>query len=308
MRIKVYIVTYKKNDVLNNNLRTLWNTARKPDDIASVTVISNHPDVVIAPENQRPNLRVLVNATRAANSWGYLSRDWNFGIQDAFVNWRNPNNVDWCVLAQNDVEWVDGWDEFLRGNTKYDLVTQPAGDQSIALRIEAVLANGFFDERFCTLHFHEFDYFFRAIVNVGDRASLNGVPPKEIVWNPVGCVLTQSSCYGFDHQDETMHTPKSWSEMHNLLRSKWNFDDWSEAVADPSFFRGLRDPGFVAPREANWYPFFWDGCSDTAGATAAFLYEYRNATRRDSLMLSLQRTFPAPYKAARRAYRRLTTR
>ena len=136
-RIKVLVVTYKRAKSLNENLRSLWAGAEDPD-LIDVVVLSNHPDVEIDPSNQRENLRVIVNETRPANARGYLARDWNFGILEAFGDWSNPNQTAWCVLAQNDVTWLPGWDRALRNETRFDLISQPTGDQAIAMRIEAV--------------------------------------------------------------------------------------------------------------------------------------------------------------------------
>ena len=266
--IQVYVVTYKKNDVLNENLRTLWAATRRPGEI-SVTVISNHPDVVIDVENERPNLRVLINATRAANSWGYLARDWNFGILDAFKNWRNPDATEWCVLAQNDLTWVDGWDDYLRACDRFDLISQPRGDQAIALNLAAARAVGFFDERFCTLHFQEFDYFFRAMLALGDRASINddhGGSEALASWNPVGCVLTENSASGLDTApDSLFHTPKTWREMRNLLFHKWGVGSLEIVEHKARLVEYVQNrPDRARPAEVNWYPFFWDGDPDLA--------------------------------------------
>ena len=121
MKIKVYIVTYKKNETLNECLRTLWNATKHHENI-EVTVLANHPDVVIDKINKRKNLKVVINNTRMPYAWGNLAKDWNFCILDCFKNFENPDNIDWCVLAQNDTTWIDGWDEWLSQNNKFDIV------------------------------------------------------------------------------------------------------------------------------------------------------------------------------------------
>jgi hypothetical protein len=257
VKIKLYIVTYRRDDVLNQNLRTLWAGTRHPEWL-EVTVISNHPEVQVEPGNLRPNLRVLINHTRHANSWGYLGRDWNFGIIDAFNTWKNPESVDWCVLAQNDVEWLPGWDTWLAGCKDLDLISQPVGDAVVALNIEAVRRVGLFDERFCTLHFHDIDYLNRAAVALKARASVNDCHFGEIAaWNPVGNVLIKTSATGFVDHDPTLHTRKSWLEMRNLLFHKWGFAEVEQAVNRGALVRHLRPQDL--PRECLFYPFFWQG-------------------------------------------------
>ena len=216
MKIKVYIVTYKKNTVLNENLKTLWKATKHPENI-DVTVLANHPEVIIDEENKRDNLRVVVNTTRMPNAWGYLSRDWNYCILDCFKNWQNPDNIDWLVMAQNDVTWIAGWDEWLGNNKQYDIVTQPTGDQSVSLNIDAVKNVGFFDERLTTLHFHEIDYFIRCILKLGNRASINDNHELHNFSNcPVGNVITNTTHYGIQN-DQTLHNISNWQASHNQI-------------------------------------------------------------------------------------------
>jgi hypothetical protein len=301
--IRVYIVTYRKDEALNACLSSLWASAKQPEDIA-VTVISNWPEVEIAPENQRSALRVLVNQTRHRNSWGFLARDWNFALVDAFQTWRNEPGTQWCVLAQNDIEtWVDGWDEYLRNCTQYDLISQPKGDQVVALNIEAVRTVGLFDERFSTLHFHEFDYFYRAILALGSRASINDThgDPKAASWNPVGNVLTLTASSGTDEDEDSLfHSPKSHREMLNLLRHKWRLSP-SENVEDRQRFVRLRR-GSRPPREINFYPFFWDGFD----RSDLFLTEYkmRDALTVRSVVASARARAPKGLRGLWRRWRR----
>jgi hypothetical protein len=271
MKIRVYIVTYRRDDVLNLNLRTLWSGASHPE-LLEVTVISNHPEVCIEESNQRPNLRVLINQTRHLNSWGYLARDWNFAIIDAFRTWENPDQVDWCVLAQNDVEWLPGWDQWIASQKNFDLVSQPVGDAVVALNIEAVRKVGLFDERFCTLHFHDIDFLNRAAVALGRRASITDTHfGARAAFNPVGNVLIKTSATGFVDDDPTLHTRKSWPEMRGALFSKWGFHSLEEAVDRESHARRFTRDSL--PREPLIYPYFWSGM---VGALNQHLSSYRN--------------------------------
>lgn len=215
-KIKFYIITYKRDDVLNKNLQTLWENTNNPSGI-EVTVLSNYPQCTIYDENKRDNLRLIFNATRIPHAWGYLSRDWNFCILDAFKNWTNPENTDWCVLAQNDVTWVKDWDVWLENNTKYDFISQPVGDQCIALNIAAVKKVGFFDERLTTLHFQEMDYFIRAIGMLNERCSINdGHDGSLLNYNPLDEVLTYRTAHRIN-EDETLHNGKNWLQSRNFM-------------------------------------------------------------------------------------------
>ncbi|MDD4519391.1 MAG: hypothetical protein PHI50_00705 [Alphaproteobacteria bacterium] len=255
MKIKVYIVTYKRNDVLNQNLKSLWQCTKNPENI-EVTILANHPDVVIDEENKRDNLNLILNTTRMPHAWGYLSRDWNYCILDCFKTWENPQNIDWCVLAQNDVIWVKDWDEWLETNKDYDLITQPVGDQSICMNIEAVKKIGFFDERLTTLHFHEIDYFIRSILFLENRLSINDTHEMHnLSINPVGNVITKTTSLGIN-ADEMLHNSKNWNDSYNYICKKWNISI-NKINAQYVFdnINRLKKLNF----EINWYPFFWDG-------------------------------------------------
>jgi len=289
MKIRLYIVTYRRDDVLNENLRSLWSGTRHPEWL-EVTVISNHPEVNVKPENLRPNLRVLINHTRHANSWGYLARDWNFGIIDAFKTWENNECIDWCVLAQNDVVWLSGWDDWLTQQTQFDLISQPVGDAVLALNSVAVKRVGLFDERFSTLHFHDIDYLNRAAVALGKRASINDTHfGGQASVNAVGNVLIHTSSTGFVDDDSNLHTRKSWLEMRNLFFSKWGIRTLEESVNRPELVRRLRPENL--PKECLFYPFFWEA---SAGVLQAHLVDY---SRKESVGGKLQSKFLAAYDA-----------
>jgi hypothetical protein len=254
-RICVYIVTYKKPEVLAENLRTLYAGLTAPDDV-SVTVLSNHPEVEI-PDDLPAQPRVVINATRPTNAWGYLSRDWNWGLLDCFGTWRG-SAAEWCVLAQNDVTWLDEWDKRLSAMTDYDFITQPTGDQAMAFRIAAVRAIGFFDERFSTLHYQEQDYFLRAILALGGRAAINDDHHPWSSWCPTGEVITHRAMAGFAPDDDTLHTTKTHYELGNLLLNKWGAYNVDQ-LWDRELFRTLVNTGGIKiPGELDLYPFFWD--------------------------------------------------
>lgn len=253
MKIKVYIVTYKKNEVLNENLRTLWASTKHPENI-EVTILANHPDIHIEKRNRRRNLRVVINNTRMPFAWGNLSKDWNFCILDCFKSIENPDNIDWCVLAQNDVTWVKGWDKWLMNNKSFDIITQPTGDQSVSLNINAVREVGFFDERLTTLHFHEIDYFIRCILKLGNRASINDNHELHNFSNcPVGNVITNTNHYGIQ-KDETMHNSSNWQESHDYISAKYQYDILK---MDTEFVLKHKEELIKRVHEINWYPFFY---------------------------------------------------
>lgn len=266
--IRLYIVTYKKNDILNRNLRSLWASISEDCEI-QVTILANHPEVVIDPDNHRPCLTVTLNTTRPTNAWAYLSRDWNFALLDAFHDSDNSRGTSWAVLAQNDVVWVPGWDSVLRKETRFDFISQPRGDQMMAFRIEALRIIGFFDERFCTLHFQEIDYFYRAILKLGIRASIydDHCGPWSL-WNPLEVPLI-----------EPTYSASDPGRFHRQL-SSWLMHKWNNGGRDVLNLRRscdfFRASGRALPEEINWYPFFWKRTEPNA---AEFMRHYQAPAR-----------------------------
>lgn len=290
--IRLYIVTYKRNDVLNRNLRSLW-ASLSDDQAVQVTVLANHPGVAIEPENERACLSVTINTTRSPNAWGYLARDWNFGLLDAFRDSGNPNGTEWAVLAQNDVVWVPGWDAALRKEKRYDFISQPSGDQMMAFRVEAVRAIGFFDERFCTLHFQEVDYFYRAVLQHGARVSINDdhyLPKSQ--WQSLELPLIEPASSGV-MEDDNLHTNRFNQELYYWLLNKWAIEGGNihDLHSHHDRFRGSDQK---LPEEINWYPFFWVG---DAPCVRNFLHEYKAeplSWRR--VFRAVRDTLPTPIK------------
>ena len=259
MKIRLYIVTFKRNEVLNENLRSLW-ASTPPGSLQQVTVLANHPSVAIDPENQRDNLRVVLNQPRMPFAWGNLSKDWNYALLDGFRAWNNPDNVDWVILAQNNIVWRPGWLDELAKHTRLQFISQPTGDQVLAFRIGAVRRVGFFDERFATLHFHEVDYFNRAALQLGHEASINDDHHGHSSgWNHVGCFMINPTHTGPVEKDN-LHTMRFWPEMAGILIEKWRLRGPDELHSLSTLMKRREEVLAQLPREINAYPFFWDGC------------------------------------------------
>jgi hypothetical protein len=259
MKIRLYIVTYKRNDVLNENLRSLW-ASIPAESLDKVTVVANHPSVEIYNENKRDNLRVIINETRMPHAWGNLAKDWNYCLLDAFRTWENPDKVDWAILAQNDVTWKEDWLKALSRFSNFELISQPRGDQAIAFTINAVRTIGFFDERFSTLHFQEIDYYLRAALLLENKASINDDHAGELsTYNPIGSILTNYAFLGV-MEDENLHTMRFHSELAGLFMEKWKLDDAMAIHCLQDMMKRKEKILSKLPREINWYPFFWDKC------------------------------------------------
>ncbi len=258
----MFIVTYKRERSLNENLRTLWEGVENPE-LLDVLVLSNHPEVAIDEANLRENLRVIVNTTRPAGARGYLARDWNFGILDAFGDWTNARETLWCVLVQNDVTWVQGWDRALRDERRFDLISQPTGDQAIALNIDAVRRIGFFDECFSVISCQEHDFLTRAALTLRERASINDDHGGDLLaasWNPIGELFTVATNSFALANDDAPNQLFFTGELFRLFASKWEIN-WKELFYDRARVLSSQIDKIQVPPEVNWYPHFWIGAN-----------------------------------------------
>jgi hypothetical protein len=160
MKIKIYIVTYNNNPILERNLKSLYES-----DIVDyeyeINVINNYS--VIGRLENYPEVKILDNVTRPDFSNGYLSRNWNQGLINGFVDLNNPA-CDLVVLMQNDTfVKKDCFKHLIQEHEKYDFIQVGAGDQLMSFNVNAVKILGIFDERFCSIGYQEADYFLNAV-------------------------------------------------------------------------------------------------------------------------------------------------
>lgn len=258
-RIAAYIVTYRRPEVLQRAVDSFWRGVHDPRRV-TLTVLNNHSD--FTPPSSSGPLRVVHNDVRPDDAWGYLARDWNWCLLDAFGGWRG-SDVEWCVLSQNDVEWLPDWQRRLDAvGPGTDFFSQPRGDQSMGFRLDALREVGFFDERFTTLGYQEQDYFTRAAIALGPRASINDDHfPGQAPWNPLPPIINTTQWHGYDADDPLLRTTHFGEELGNLLSHKWRVEDPLEVFDRPGMVRRWALEGRRLPEEINWYPFFWHGAS-----------------------------------------------
>lgn len=255
--IRAYIVTHKRPDVLQRAVDSFWAGVHDPSQV-SLTILNNHSDFR-TPTSAGP-VRVVQNEVRSDGSWGHLARDWNSCLVDAFGDWRG-GGVDWCLLAQNDVEWLPDWQRRLAAlGNRFDFFSQPRGDQSMGFRIEALRRVGFFDERFSTIGHQAQDYFTRAAIVLGDRASINDDHfPDQPPWNPVPPVINESTWHVRDESDPLHYTDHFGQELENYSTHKWQTPRPLDIYDRPLMVRRWRSGEVQLPDEVELYPFFWDG-------------------------------------------------
>ena len=191
MKIKLYIVTYKNDKVLIENLISLSNS-----DLCSyehqVTIINNHSDFNVSLDYDI-NVRVIHNDVRPDFSTGFLARDWNFALIDGFRDLNNPD-CDIVSTCQNDTIFYSDWvSRMIKYHEKYDFIQFGIGDNYMSWTPEGVKRIGLFDENFSSFVYQETDYCLMAVSAYPDGVSINDTFVQSGHWN---CLLDVNSING----------------------------------------------------------------------------------------------------------------
>jgi GT2 family glycosyltransferase len=221
MKIKFYVVTYNRKDHLNKTLESLFTT-----DIAAhgveVIIVNNHSNFSLA-EKFIGQTRVLHNSMRPDFSTGHLSRNYNEIFMHGFRDLSNPD----CdiVMHSHDDNTFDSqlFGKMIEHHQKFDLVTFSQGCGFMSYTPEAVRKIGMWDERFCTLGYHEGDYFLRALRYHKEKVSLND-PGGERNWQQLTpLVIKPADSHGLpDH----LASWKYYSVCRRLWEMKWG--NWKD--------------------------------------------------------------------------------
>ena len=205
-KIKVYIVTYKRQETLNCSLDILFNkTDFKNYENTEVNIINNHSDFHLS-EEFRNKVNVLHNVLRPDCDVGNLSRNWNQALINGFVDLNNPDS-EIVVTMQNDITLSPDWcSNLMEMHKKYSLVVGCMGDNIISYKPEAVKRIGLWDERFCSICHKEADYYLRALILNKNKTIINDIAH--------GRVLNNHDYLPLDLQVYKGNEP-SWSEIKN---------------------------------------------------------------------------------------------
>jgi hypothetical protein len=273
MKIAYVIVTYKQPEDLAQLYASITATDSSATD-ADIYIINNHTSFT-APAGA---VHVLHNQGRPNESLGNLAQSWNFGLAHALGNSVNPK-YEWVALCQCDVRFVGGWKaEFARHVNERNLLLAAVapGDQVTFIHVDAFRRVGWWDERFCGIGYHEFDFFVRAYLWLGPQAAIEG-HGWQLQWNwPEGLqVIARHSDDGVGHSNAV--NPM----LYRHLYRKWG-DDVLRALVDPQATESVgpwtlqldqiygdweqRSSGVVnrpLPKEYNWHPHLYRGDSSS---------------------------------------------
>lgn len=237
--IKIYIATYKRTDVLNQTLDTLFN---KTDFInipnTEVNIINNHSEFVLNDEFV-DKVNVLDNQVRPDWDMGNLARNWNQALIHGFKDLNNPD-AKIVVTMQNDIVLDPNWStNLLKMHQKYSFITGQLGDNIVSYRPEAVKKIGMWDERFITPNNKEADYYIRALIYNKNKSMINDLSHGRLLNHHDALPLDTSEYLG--STGEWMKYKKSdliqegWFHTSQIFYWKWK-DTWKK---QPSYYGWL---------------------------------------------------------------------
>ena len=170
-KVKIYIVTYKNEIDINNNLQSLFESNFGNNDV-EVNIINNHSEFKMDSKFDS-KCNVIHNTLRPDFSNGHLSRNWNQALINGFEDLNNPA-CDIVIHCQDDLLWSKNWLDYLIGvHENFTFFTGQVGDAMCSYTPEAVKHIGLWDERFCSIVYQEFDYFLRALLYNRTKSSIN---------------------------------------------------------------------------------------------------------------------------------------
>tara|TARA_B100000674_G_C37979636_1_gene981313 strand:+ start:9521 stop:10450 length:930 start_codon:yes stop_codon:yes gene_type:complete len=174
-KMKIYIMTYKRCDVLNDTLEKLFKSDFSKIDNTEVNIVNNHTEFYLRPKFKN-KVNVLHNVLRPDWSNGNISENYNQAFINGIINLNKPD-TEILVTLQNDAVVHPNWCknlDILFNKKGYDFVTGLCGDTVTAYKVSAVRKIGMWDENL-PAQYKETDYFLRALIYNKSKSSINDI-------------------------------------------------------------------------------------------------------------------------------------
>jgi len=218
MKIKFYIVTYNREKELNETLRSLFNTDYSNYEV-QFFIVNNHTSIKFN-DKYADKVTVLENVFRPDNSTGHLSRNYNEIILHGIKDVTDPD-CDILIHSHDDNLFKENFfSEIIKNHEQFDFITFSQGCGLCSYLPLAIDRIGLWDERFCTIGYHEGDYFLRALITdpTNKKTSIND-PNQGREYNalPPLCIKQSGT-----HQNAA-HTASftNYSVCRQLWQIKW---------------------------------------------------------------------------------------
>ena len=219
-KIKVYIVTYKRNDVLNELLENIF-TSNTVNYNLEINIINNHSDFYIE-DKYKDQVKVHHNQCRVDWSNGNLAADFNFAILDGFRDLNNPD-CDYVITLQNDALLHPNWCECIdKQLQKFDFVVGYLGDNIVGYTPEIIKNVGLWDENFSGVQNKEADFYLRSLIHHNpEKIQINDILHRRLINYDPALTLDLVENRGFIiNQHNTSRFPDN--EEHKEIRINMN--------------------------------------------------------------------------------------
>ena len=162
-KLKIYIVTYKRSEILKDTLERLFKSDFGALANTEVNIINNHSEFTLA-EKYINKVNVFHNVLRPNWSNGNLGENWNHALLHGFKDLNDPD-AEYVVTMQNDTVVHKSWCEHLfKMHETYNFIVGQYGDNIVSYTPEAVKRIGIWDENFSGIQYKEADYWIRALI------------------------------------------------------------------------------------------------------------------------------------------------
>lgn len=170
--LKIYIVTYRRSDILNDTLDKLFKSDFASIKNTEVNIINNHSEFFIE-DRFRDKVNVIHNVLRPDWSNGNLAENWNQALLDGFRDLNNPDS-EYVVTLQNDTAVHPNWySNLMELHKRFNFIVGRYGDNLVSYTVEAVKKIGMWDENFFGVQFKEADYWLRALIYNKEKSFIN---------------------------------------------------------------------------------------------------------------------------------------
>ncbi len=248
MNIKFYIVTYNREHDLNKTLESLFATDISSHNV-EICIVNNHSNFRMNPI-YNDKVKVLHNVMRPDFSTGHLSRNYNEIFIHGFKNLAAPA-CDILMHSHDDNTFhPEFFSKMLEHHKTYEMITFSQGCGLMSYLPEAVRKNGMWDERFCTIGYHEGDYFLRALRYNRDKTSINDWAAAHRQWNPI----PEELCFklaGTSLNEAHAASHKYYSLCRRFWIMKWG--NWRDQAWSTSQLENVKKPELP---QYMMYPYF----------------------------------------------------
>lgn len=211
--IKIFIITYKRSDVLNELLENIFTSDFKDILNTEVNIINNHSNFNID-DKYREKVNIIHNMCRPDWSGANLGENWNQALILGFKSLRNPDSK-YVITLQNDCVLHSEWcSHLLKMHEKYTFIAGEFGDNIVSYTSEAVKNIGLWDEQFSGGGHREADYYLRALYFNKEKSLINDTMHKR-VWNPNNDYLTLDIPNGRNINSELKRRPDN--KEHEII-------------------------------------------------------------------------------------------